>query len=283
MPTLDEPESESPIKALLLGNSGSGKTGALISLARAGYNLHIADFDKGTSILRNLARNEPDVLKRIEVEVFTDKYKNMGARVFPYQIRAWAKAMDTLTTWTTQYNTLDHIVVVDSLNFATKAAFNWVLQLAGRLQAPKEIQDWLAAQDLVESFLYKLYGEETQCHVIMTSHIQYYGTNDAGSDIKVGYPMTAVGRSFSPKVPRFFNTCVLARTSGTGQALKREIWTAPIDFVDLKAEAIDIKKAYPLDKGLAGLFQDIRKTNPLEHTVEGTLAHAPLALTAQKK
>ena len=38
-------------KLMLVGDSGSGKTTALASLANAGYNLRILDFDDGLSIL----------------------------------------------------------------------------------------------------------------------------------------------------------------------------------------------------------------------------------------
>ena len=38
-------------KLMLVGDSGSGKTTALSTLANAGYNLRILDFDDGLSIL----------------------------------------------------------------------------------------------------------------------------------------------------------------------------------------------------------------------------------------
>jgi len=260
MPTLDSPDIEEPMKVLLIGNSGSGKTGALASLARAGYRLHILDFDRGTSILRNILRAERECLQRIEVETLTDVYKSVGAKVIPGKVQAWAKGMDILTKWTTEHQSLDDVIVVDSLNFATKAAFNWILQLANRLSAPKEIQDWGAAQDLVEAFLFKLYSQETKCHVICTSHITYFGSGD--SDIQVGYPATAVGRSFSPKVPRFFNSCLLVRNTGTGAASKREIYTKPIDHVDLKTESLEVSDRYQLKNGLAEYFFDVRGKKP---------------------
>ena len=67
----------------------------------------------------------------------------------PIKIQAWAKALDQITKWSNTVHHMDHVLVIDSLNFATKAAFAWILQIAGRLTAPKEIQDWGAAQDLV--------------------------------------------------------------------------------------------------------------------------------------
>lgn len=259
MPTLDEPEAEAPIKGLMLGNSGAGKTGALASLAEAGYQLHIADFDNGTNILRNVLKGNRAALARIEVEHFNDVYGG-SPQVRPIKIQAWAKALDQITKWSNQYNTMDHILVVDSLNFATKAAFAWILQIAGRLTSPKEIQDWGAAQDLVGAFLMKLYSSEVKSHVLVLSHVSYQGSGE--SDIKIGYPMTSIGRSFNPSVPRYFNNVVLVRNTGTGVGNKREIWTAPVDFVDLKTESLAVKKTYELKDGMAKFFKDVRGVEP---------------------
>jgi hypothetical protein len=74
--------------------------------------------------------------------------------------------------------------------------------------------------------------------------------------------MTSIGRSFNPSVPRYFNSCVLARNTGTGVGNKREIYTHPIDFVDLKTESLSVKKSYSLNTGLAELFADIRGVKP---------------------
>ena len=62
--------------------------------------------------------------------------------------------------------------------------------------------------------------------------------------------MTSIGRSFNPTVPRYFNNVVLVRNTGTGVGNKREIWTAPVDFVDLKTESLAVKKSYGLEDGI---------------------------------
>lgn len=54
---------------LLIGDSGTGKTGALASLARDGYRLFIIDLENGSKILRDLC---PDHLDNIDVEQFAD-------------------------------------------------------------------------------------------------------------------------------------------------------------------------------------------------------------------
>ncbi len=50
LPLLTSSLPSKPIKLALLGNSGDGKTGALASLANAGYRLAVFDFDGGLDI-----------------------------------------------------------------------------------------------------------------------------------------------------------------------------------------------------------------------------------------
>lgn len=273
-------EPEEPIKGIVVGNSGSGKTASLVSLAEAGYYLHIADFDKGTKIIKNLLQKKnPTAYSRCEIKPYTDVYGG-SANIYPTRVQAWSQAMNQMTKWTTAFSKypecLNHIIVIDSLNFASKFAFNWILSLAGRLMAPKEIQDWGAAQDLMGAFLMKMYSNEVKCHVLMLTHISWQGTGE--SDIKMGFPMTAVGRSFNPQIGRFFNNVFLVRNTGTGPASKREIWTSPIDWVDLKAESLELKSHYPLATGMADIFKSIRGKTPVIGAVP---AQKQIGTTAQ--
>ena len=50
MPNLSKHQSSEFTKLLLMGDSKSGKTGALASLVLAGYKLRILDFDNGLEI-----------------------------------------------------------------------------------------------------------------------------------------------------------------------------------------------------------------------------------------
>jgi hypothetical protein len=265
MPTMAEEVAAGPLKIIYLGNSKSGKTGSLASLALAGYKLHILDYDNGASIIRNILRaKNPKALANVEYETLTDTYKSFGANVKPHVVKAWAEGNNLLTKWTNTYRSLDDIIIIDSLNFATKAAFNWILQTVNRLDlGKKEIQDWGAAQDLVSQWLGMLYAKEVSCHIIVTSHILWYGGDEETGGIVMGLPKTAVGKSFSPDIPRYFNTAIMARVAGTGVGVQREIYTRPMDNVALGSEAPGlVQPSYPLDTGMAQLFKDIRGTEP---------------------
>ena len=56
---------------VLIGRSGTGKTGSLLSLVDAGYRLFILDFDRGVSVLRH--RVKPERIGQVSVVTLVDK------------------------------------------------------------------------------------------------------------------------------------------------------------------------------------------------------------------
>jgi septum formation inhibitor-activating ATPase MinD len=58
MPQATKHQSHRTTKMLNMGDAGSGKTGALASLAKAGQRLVILDFDNGLDILIGLLKND---------------------------------------------------------------------------------------------------------------------------------------------------------------------------------------------------------------------------------
>src|SRR6266446_2003495 len=54
MPSLNDLSNQDPIKAIIVGRQGSGKTGLKASLIAAGYKVRTLDFDKGIPTLKNL-------------------------------------------------------------------------------------------------------------------------------------------------------------------------------------------------------------------------------------
>ncbi len=55
MPTLDAHESSRYAKLIYIGDSGTGKTGSLVSLLADGYKLKILDMDAGLDSLVHFA------------------------------------------------------------------------------------------------------------------------------------------------------------------------------------------------------------------------------------
>lgn len=274
MPALTDHPANAVVKMLMVGDSGSGKSGSLASLAEAGQKLRILDADAGLDVLFQLLRG-----KQVDVvyETVTDAMKAVGGRAVPAGMpKAWPTAMNLLTHWKMPevrneklgkvYPAYDlgpvsswgpdTTLVIDSLTFLAKAALTHVLAVNGRSAVTPWQSDWGDAQALVEGMLGLLYSDAIQCNIVMLTHIQY--REDDKGNVTRALPMS-LGRALSPKVGRFFNTVVRVATKGSGAHARKEIVTVGDNFLELKTPAPGrVKASYPIQTGLAELFRDIR-------------------------
>lgn len=271
MPKLGEHQSKTTTKMLLVGDSGSGKTGALASLAAEGYRLHIMDLDNGLDVLKNLltdvgsqyVRANAKAAENVDFVTITDQMKNINGRLVPKTATAWTRAMKLLndwqdgdiklgpiTTWTEQ-----DILVIDSLTMLSTAALNFILSMNGRLGQRPHQSDWGDGQTLVEGCLQMLYDEGVRCNVLVLCHITFIG--EEGGPLR-GYPNT-LGKALPPRVGRYFNTALMARTTGQGTMQKRKILTNTSGIIELKNTApMRVQPEYPLESGLADYFKAVR-------------------------
>lgn len=257
MPTLESHQSSSLVKMLIMGNSGSGKTGSLASLARAGYRLFICDFDNGLDILLDPAVLPPEFRKNIYYKPFQDSPKTTGSSLirvatawqdFQRSLGGWKEGTESLGNFTT-WGEKD-VLVVDSLTFASDRAFDDALQLGGRLGQRAQIQDYGLAIDNLQSLLEMLYSSACKCNVVMTSHIQFGG--DELSGLRKGYP-NVIGQKLAPKIPRLFNNMILIEKKVIGNTVTREFVTNAHLTLDLKTSKPSvIPNRMPAD--LAQLF-----------------------------
>lgn len=262
MPKLTTHKQDKPIKMLFIGDSGSGKTGALASLVRAGFNLVIQDFDNGLDYLVNELmqdKNSDELLARVTYATLTDKMKAVAGQAMIDGVpKAFPNAMNLLTKWKTDTEDLgnistwgrDTIFVLDSLTLASLAAFRWV-QMTKQYKNP--MQTYGDAQNLIENTLALLFSDNVTCHVIVNSHITFV---DMESGLTKGYP-SSVGKALGPKIPRYFNTCLEAKTKGSGAASKHVILTRPDGMIELKSSlpASQLPAELPLETGLAEFFK----------------------------
>lgn len=260
MPTLSEHQSSRSTKLLLIGDSGTGKTGALTSLLKQGYRLRIFDFDNGLDSLVAHARREcPDALANVEYETLRDRITGYaGDRpTFKDVPDAFSRTMKLLDKWTdgTKPAEWDErtIVVIDSLTMMADAAFNWVRALNSGVKDPR--QWFFSAQNATETTLAMLTGEAFRPNVIVIAHIQYQIRQDGSMK---GYPV-AIGSALGPTIPAYFNNVALAQTTGTGDKVQRTIQTAPTALIDLKNPAsFAMAPTLPLATGLAEFFAAVR-------------------------
>lgn len=281
MPQLSAHHSKTITKLLLMGDSGAGKTGALASLADAGYKLFILDLDNGIDVLANYLTSEKSPYDKacaanVRYVTLTDPMRSLNGMMFAKSAKAWLKLGNMLDRWKDGDEDLGvpsefgdkSIVVIDSLTFAAQIALNYHLSINGALGKVRTSnegrRDIGAVQTMLENLLRLLYSDEFKCNVIVTSHITY--TNDDGTtpnpdDNKqvIGFP-SAIGRSLSPRIPRYFNTMVNARVIGTGPSAKHQILTHSNGIIAGKSSApLKLKSSYPLETGLAEIFKALRE------------------------
>lgn len=286
MPSLSEHQSGQTTKLLFLGDSGTGKTGAICSLIIDGYRLGAIDFDNGLDVVvQSLRPGRPpynltpeqsaDCFARVKYVTCTDKMRVAGVNMIPTEANAWKKAIDHLSkfedwgpvhTWGPK-----DILLIDSLNFAGRAAMRLIMKLNNRLgQAPYQ-SDYLEAQRLVDNLLAMLYSDDIKCNVIVNSHIKEVGrvedrTDSKGNVVKYTDPNTlkafaetGTGKALSPTVGRSFNTILQADLMGTGPATKRIIRTQPNGLLALKSPIPKgLPATLPIETGLSTFFKAVR-------------------------
>lgn len=255
MPSLTDHKSSTLVKLLVIADSGGGKTGALASLAKAGYNLWIIDTDNNLGILRDLLKNDPAALERVNFETCVDKLKSVNGVITPDGLpKAFARVSELLTNWPgkgpLEKWTAKDILVLDTLTTLGKASLRYVMSMVNR--DPPQIQDWGTAMERLERILQMLVTPAANCHVIVNSHVDYAESAE-GSGIVKGFPMS-LGSKLSPRVPIYFENFIYLKSSGSGKDRKREFHTKG-DMVIEGKSLPSIPATLPQDTGLAELFR----------------------------
>lgn len=209
MPSIIE-DIKSPAKILLIGKSGSGKTGSLASLVASGYRLRIVDTDKGVRPLRSLLTDirypyakiiqqkgidlseavryvpiDTSMKLRTIVQKSPDGKQTSSTLLAPADGRAWPKVMGLLDNWkeddvslgsVTKWTT-DDVLVLDSFSTLAKCAYYFSQQMNGRLGARDQGYDYQRdigeAQSQLTRLLELLYDSSIGCNVIVISHITW--------------------------------------------------------------------------------------------------------------
>jgi len=275
MPQGTKHQSTKITKLLNIGDSGSGKTGALACLLKGGYRLIIVDFDNGLDILVGILRDDKEALDRMYFETFTDRLKLVNQMIVPVgEPKAFVNAMNGLERWkfrtepgSEEYYDLgsafdwgpDTVLVIDSLGFAGEAALRLVRQMNGH-QFDKfvAIPDWGQAMIKIEGLLQILHSKSIKCHVIVNSHITYI--EDAIKGTQRGLPR-ALGSKLPPKVGGYFNSLVRSETIGSGKSAKRIIRTTSESGVELKLPVAPgtVKDELPISDGLLTIFKTLQR------------------------
>jgi len=261
MPSLSQHHSSQLVKTLYIGDSGTGKTGSLASLVGAGYQLKIIDLDNGLDALVQYVRKDwPDLQGNVEFETLRDLYTvdNAGPRV--KSAKAFVESAKLLTKWTDGSTPSEWgpkvICVLDSLTSLGKAAYEWA---RGQNPGAKEPRQWyFVAQQALESTIAMLTSEAFATNLIVISHVNF---REMPSGEIRGYA-NAIGSALGPTLPKYFNSMILAETTGFGKTLRRQIRTTSTGVIDLKSPApFKLESTLPLETGLATLFATLTHPN----------------------
>lgn len=258
MPVLSAPNKAAITKLLLIGDSGTGKTGALAALAAAGYKVHILDVDNkvATGILPVIMHDKyPSLMGNIDFEAVRDKMKASAlGPIVDGMPQAYPKALALMDKWADGTKPgewgPDHVFVLDSLTFFSDSAFNWARAMSPSAKDPR--QWFYTAQQGVENTLALLTSAAFNTNVIVISHVTWVDRPDGTMK---GYP-SSVGKALGPTIPAYFDNMALCQTAAGG---KRTIQTVPTALVDLKNPAsFKMAPTLPIETGLADFFKTLR-------------------------
>lgn len=264
MASLADHQSNTYIKLLFLGDAKSGKTGALASLVKAGYNLRILDFDNLLDFLvGRLLRECPDRLDQVEYRPLRDKtIPTEGGIMLVGRPSAWTTAIQMLIKW--KYGEIDLgspmnwgpdcILVIDSLSRLCDAAYDFHDAIMPKARGGGNYDGrsvYGNAQDDVEKLLGMITSNTFTCNVIVICHGVYMDIPPAGKKI---FPQ-GVGQKLSPKIPQYFPNYVRAINNGGSRHIQLDS-DALIDLATTRPELFP--KTLPIDDGLATLFSALR-------------------------
>lgn len=242
-------------RTLLVGDSGSGKSGALLALIMAGYNIKMLDYDGCAIALVVLIRKYcPERIDQFDYITLRDKFQSHPSKGLCIKgpARAYTQGLKYLNTWDDGSTPAewghDTFFVMDTLTTFGRAAYLWAQSIQPTYKDPRK---WYGeAQDSIKIFLDLVTSVEFKTNVIISSHLQFESEDSPKKQI------TAIGKALGGEIPKVFNNMLLVSKSGTGDNVKRVIETRATPQVDVKNICPwVIDKKLPQETGLATIYQ----------------------------
>jgi hypothetical protein len=270
-----------PLRMLLVGDSGTGKTGSLLPLLK-NYTLRIADFDASSFLPLNATAEQK---QNLDIKIFTDKItKTMAGQMIdpPTTVDRFGSALDKwddkgpVKKWDNKT-----ILVIDSLTFLCRALARQFLQLNKKpIDSTIEARQYGAIQSMITGLMDQLHNDTINCHLIVISHLDYrdfetgtyssvgmmeQGTGAgqvAPANVSAKGVPTVFGAKLGPQIGRYFDFMIRTKISTLGgMKPRRIIQTTPDAFIDLKCPILSLeqKGELPLSSGLAEIFSEWEK------------------------
>lgn len=276
-----------PFRGFLVGYPGSGKTGALASIANAGMKLRILAFDKKANMQSLIHFTKPEMLKNIDIVFLEDRmFVNEARRTLEVKgvPDAFFRGLKLLNHWKYEEEDgtevdlgrpgdwgLDTAIVMDSLTSNGDAAMR---RARAMLNSTALVDDRVygGAQREQDALVDALMKSEAEHHVIILSHLKIVGPKEKRKGdgeittqlkeamaelVPTKLMPSAVGWQLPQQIARHASTMIEARTKLVGQKVKRVLVTNPKDRdIDLKVPA-KVEDEYPIETGLASIFDAV--------------------------
>lgn len=239
---------------ILIGDSGVGKTGSMVSLVKAGYRLKYLDLDNGLDALRQWIGKEcPEKIDAVDYETIRDSIRSTSSGP-TVSAKGYIEAVKLLDKWTDGSLPAAggdmEVFVLDSTTTFGNMAYEWAKGLSPTAKDPR--QWYFAAQQSFQNVIAMLTSDDFKANVIVVAHVNYKQLSEG---VEKGYP-TAVGSALGPTIPKYFNNMIQLETIGTGRNAKRQFSTMPTGLIDVKNPApFKIEATYPIGTGLAEIFR----------------------------
>jgi len=241
MPNFKDHPRDQRVKALICGDPGSGKTGALATLINADYKIAVLDFDNGLDILHSYVEEDKlGNLDYISFDVENQETPDLAKNL----LRHWKyKDMDLgpVTEWGS-----DKVIVIDSASLYGECLLAHSKKSDGRMR-------YFDAGQELKRVIQFLTGPQVKCNVIVNTHIQTI-ENDQG--LMKGYPQM-IGSAVSKSIGRYFNNLWRLDSKRMGRESVPIVRTKSDSFMALKCSAPKAVDAeHPLD--YAEMFMQIK-------------------------
>lgn len=295
--TFDEYETSQSIKMLYIGNSGSGKTGSLVSLAAAGYQVRILDLDKGVEVIKDFVLNPASPYRH------DSGLANSLLQGWSPVKGLWSEELGQSISKRISFVPLDEtLAVVKIPNSQMKTVPKG--DLYSKIQV--QFDSWKEGEKSFGSIL--TWGPDT---ILVIDGLSRFGEAIFNQQLAIGgrlisrpeqsdygmgqrelirnlmllysdaikchvimvchldfieteagptkvFPKTNIGKAVAPIIGTFFNHALLAQSTGQGPAERRIIKTNTSGMIELKTAApLRVKGEYSLSTGLAEYFRDV--------------------------
>lgn len=290
--------ADTKVIMMIAGWPGSGKTGAIASLLNAGYKVRVLDYEGNYQPL--LKFTDPEMLKNLDIVTLQDQLRGGDQQAIepegiPTAFNGGLKLLQGDWKYQNPDGTetnlgrskdwgSDTVLVVDSLTANGEAAFRRARKMMNKTASNTTAAVWGAAVDDQIAMIQALKHSRRKHHLIYLAHLQMIGPDipmltkedkTSGLDeIKVQmaeeraglmstrlYPR-AVTRNASQVIAKEFPTLLLAeRKMKQGKPI-RVLRTTAGEELDLKFPAKNPEPEYPIETGLATIFETLGARAP---------------------